>query len=253
MACRIRVERVEVGLLRLPADLDGLRVLHLSDLHVGRPRRRRLAEAAEQIRLLAADLVVFTGDAVNHERYWPEAARWLRSLPIPPEAPKLSVPGNWDYRAGGEERFESAMREGGFVPLVNRGLRMACGAGEIQVAGFDDLRRGRFRPQKARRGLDPGRFTLGLAHTPDILLHVDGAGIDLWLAGHTHGGQIRLPGRQAVFTSTEVGSLYAEGLCRLIPRGWLYVSRGLGEGSVPLRLGCPPELALLTLRRILKA
>jgi uncharacterized protein len=249
---RLQVEQVEVPLVRLPEGLDGLRVLHLSDLHVGRLGRGRLAEAERRVGSLRPELVVFTGDTVNHGRYWGEAARWLRELPVPPEVPRLAVPGNWDYRAGGARRFAAAMGDGGFVPLRNRGLRVSCRGGEVQVAGFDDLRRGRFRPREAWARLDPARFTLGLAHTPDILLHVDGADVDLWLAGHTHGGQIRFPGRDALFTSTQVGSHYADGLRPLVPRGWLYVSRGLGEGNVPFRLGCPPALALLTLRRILK-
>lgn len=245
------IEHVRVDLLRLPESLDGLRVLHISDLHVGMLRRNRRVEAAKRMEELDPELVVFTGDAVNGRRHWDAAGCWLDALPIPPGVPRVAVPGNWDHYKGGEQRFRATMESAGFVPLLNESRVVECRGTSFQVVGFDDLRLGRFRPEAAWVGIDPGRFVLGLAHTPDMLLHVNDPNLDLLLSGHTHGGQIRLFGRGPMFTSSRLGARYASGLRRRVPEGWVYVSRGVGEGNVPFRIGCPPELALLTLGRIL--
>lgn len=231
--------------------MDGLRILHLSDLHVSRRFRRKQAAWARQVADCPADIVVFTGDLVNHSRYWDEAARWLADLPLPAAVPRFAVPGNWDYRCGGIDPFRRSMDAAGFESLINESRTVSAGGGHVQVAGFDDLRCGRFRPRHAMQNLDPDRFVLALSHTPDLILHLDSDQFDLMLSGHTHGGQIRLPKVGALITSTRVGRPFAQGLLELGPHRSLYISRGIGEGTIPWRVLCPPELALFTLRTIL--
>ncbi len=236
---------------RLPQSFDGLRLLQLSDLHFCRRFRRTQAAVAQQIEDCLVDIVVCTGDMVNHPRYWDEASRWLADLPIPATVPRFAVPGNWDYRCGGTAPFAQCMESAGFVPLINESRLVPVRGGELQVVGFDDLRYGRFRPREALQQLDPNQFVLALSHTPDLILHLDVDQFDLMVSGHTHGGQIRLPGLGPLTTSTRIGRAYAEGLHELSQNRFMYVSRGMGQGTIPWRLLCPPELALLTLKTIL--
>jgi predicted MPP superfamily phosphohydrolase len=242
---------MEVLSPRVPRALDGLRILHFSDLHVDGRFRRTAGAWARQIADCPADLVIFTGDLVNHSRYWDDASRWLANLPLPAAVPRLAVPGNWDYRCGGIDPFRRCMDAAGFESLINHSRTVPVGDGHLQVAGFDDLRYGRFRPQDAMESVDHDQFVLALSHTPDLILHLDKDAFDLMLCGHTHGGQIRLPKIGALITSTRIGRSYAQGLLELAPHRSLYISRGIGEGTIPWRVLCPPELALFTLRTIL--
>jgi hypothetical protein len=132
----------------------------------------------------------------------------------------------------------------GVVPLVNRAARVQGAGADFWVAGVDDLMEGHPDLAATLAGVPDGALVLLLAHNPDILLDplVERAG--LVLSGHTHGGQVRLPG---------IGAAHTQGthLSRRRPAGWfqrgrtsMFVSRGLGE-SIPLRFGVRPQIALI--------
>ena len=245
----VSLSRVDIWSPALPRALDGLRILQVTDLHADFRLRRRGRRFLAGVAGLDVDVVVCTGDTVNHERWWPLAVEWLSRLPA--AAARLAVPGNWEYRVdGGEDVFASAMRRAGFVPLCNRPHCVQTQGGVLQVAGFDDIRYGAFDPDRALEGLDPGGFILGLSHNPDLLLHLEADRVDVLLSGHTHGGQVCLPRLGALTTSTQMGTSYAAGLFGVGEGRFLYVSRGLGEGRYPWRLGCPRETNLLTLRTL---
>ena len=246
---RLHNESFELTFPRLPSELDGVRILHLSDLHVCAGAAGYLKRVLRAVVQCNADLIVLTGDVVNHERDWPRAVDWLMSLPINSSVPRLAVAGNWDLRAGGGGQcFSRAMRDAGFEPLNNQGMTIPLRGRGMQVAGFDDIRYGTFHPQAALQDLDPDGFLLGLCHNPDIVLYLSPWPFDCMLTGHTHGGQVRLPGARALITSTLIGVPFASGLFPLQEHQWLYVSRGIGTGILPLRWNCPPEFTLVTLR-----
>jgi uncharacterized protein len=165
------------------------------------------------------------------------------------------VPGNHDYRDVGIERWHDAVaRRPALVDLTNRArlltVRGSDGAAEaarLCVAGVDDLSHGRpsmesLPPRHARD------FTLLLAHHPDQAERARRAldRVDLVLSGHTHGGQVRLPGIGAIVNSAERADLYEAGVRR---RPWtqVYTSRGIGTTHLPVRFFTRPEVAILTL------
>lgn len=260
----LRVERVRLPIADLPKSLEGVRIAHVSDLHVG-PRvatsmvERAVAAAARE----RPDLVVLTGDYVDRRRHEAtEAARLL--APLVRTAPTVGVLGNHDWYAGGRP-VASALREVGVRVIDNRCVwfdpsrgvvREDFVEGGLRLAGGGDHTTGRcgwFRalpPGEDRASAPP---TLLLTHNPDIaeaegLRAADRPRVDLMLAGHTHGGQVRLPLIGAPVANSRYGSRYLGGLVRG-PSFPVLVSRGVGMSFLPIRFGVPPEIGVVTLTR----
>lgn len=245
---KLAIEDMAVGLRGQHPRLDGLRIVQVSDVHCSGKPGRFLARVADDVGRLEPELLVFTGDAVNRKRAWPEVAKWLRDLPAADA--KFAVPGNWDYHCGGLPAFEKAMDAAGYLALVNRNVRIHVRDTVLEVMGFDDVRYGQAKIPVGEAPAASGDFVLALCHSPDVLLRLHPSRFDLLLCGHTHGGQVRLPRFGAVFTSTRIGKRYEAGLYEPMPGHYVYVSRGLGEGPIKIRILCPAELARFTLRTI---
>ncbi|WP_291416591.1 metallophosphoesterase [Actinophytocola sp.] len=245
-----------------------LRVLHISDLHMmptQRSKQRWVAELAD----LDPDLVVNTGDNLAHKHAVPSVVRALGPLL---DRPGVFVFGSNDYYAPRPKNparylIKSKRRVHG-IPLPWRDLRAALvergwhdlthvrhlltvEGQTIAVAGVDDphLHRDRYvdiagRPNRA------ATLRLGVTHSPEprVLDAFAEDGYDLVMAGHTHGGQLRLPGYGAIVTNCELDRSRARGASRWGAHMWLHVSAGLGTSPyAPVRFACPPEASLLTL------
>jgi len=244
--------RVELIRLRVrgpfPSDgLRGRRLVFASDLHMGRRPGRAHREAAAIIRELDPELVLLGGDLVNSPRGWPIFAEWRKSLgPIP----VFAVPGNWEYkRGGGLGETDDRLRQSGVELLRNRVIRPGDDFPAV-IAGFDDPRRGRPDPEAVREQIramaSPDLLVLGVCHSPDLLLAAP-RGVDLLLCGHTHGGQICLPGRRALVTSTRQGRRMAYGLHSPGSPRYVYITSGVGTTYLPVRINCPAEVVCLEL------
>jgi predicted MPP superfamily phosphohydrolase len=240
-----RVSRVEIPLPGLHPDLDGLTVLQLSDIHAGTlVTEERMRAWALQGAALRPDLVVFTGDLLDGSG---SAAgpfsRAFGSLRGPLGA--YACLGNHDYYASRRAAVR-AVRDAAGTLLDNGGVRVVRGAGSLWLCGVDDPL-GEPDPAKALRHAAPGEPRIVLAHRPGLADQCARAGGNLVLSGHTHGGQFALSRRLS--PARAIGH-YVMGYYPLAGGAQLYVHRGMGViGAVPLRLGAPPELALLTLRR----
>jgi hypothetical protein len=235
-----------LDLPNLPPQWNGLRVLQISDVHAGTymsvDRMLRIRDLANS---LPADLVVFTGDQIDRRRI--DADLFVRGFAgITAPLGVFGVLGNHDYRVS-PRRAVWALEAAGITPLVNRAVVLDRRGDALALVGVDDL----LAP--AGRGPDfsilaryTHAFRLLLCHQPQGWDTARAWGADLTLAGHTHGGQIALPTRSInparVYTRYVAGP-YVE------DDSTLYVSRGIGVGAVPLRVGAPPELDLITLRR----
>jgi predicted MPP superfamily phosphohydrolase len=244
---RIDVSRPVIELPDWPPAWDSLRVVHLTDLHLGRLiGADYLTRAVEMANAARPDLAVLTGDFVTH---FDESNVSLDEILAGLRAPlgRLAVLGNHDYAVGADRVAELLTRAGVTVLRNDSRLLMRDGAA-LCVAGVEDMWRGRPDLAHATRGVGPDVPRIVLVHNPDYADNMpEGVRADVLLCGHTHGGQVRLPWIGAPRLPIR-NRRYASGLAAG-PRCCVYVSRGLGMVGVPVRLSCRPEMPVLTFRR----
>jgi predicted MPP superfamily phosphohydrolase len=234
----------------LPAAFAGLRVAHLTDLHVcSRPTLDYSQAVVEHVNRLDPDLVLVTGDLVTHGLGWlREAADAVARL-----RPRAIVSlGNHDYGTLAYEGrpvevsdvLEHLLTTAGCNVLRNAALPLRRGHDRIWLIGLEDLWGGHFAPGRAFAAVAPGESVLAMSHNPDTAPALDNYGAAAILAGHTHGGQVRLPGYGALFLNTQ-DHTRQKGLFPL-RQAHLYVSRGVGC-LTPARLLCRPEVPIFNL------
>lgn len=249
-AHRLHITRVNVPIPALPSALDGFEIIHLSDLHLTGygPYEQAWLRA---VRSLSAPVAVITGDLAA-SRF---GARSLvpMLMELSRERTVLAVLGNNDYDpAVNTGTLVRDLTRAGVRVLLNEAHAVRHRDHRLWFVGVDDPHTGRARlhqslaavPQHGRAAEEP---VILLAHSPDIFLEAKAAGAALVLAGHTHGGQICLPGGVPVFSNSRLGRRYARGLISEDGTS-LFVSRGIGTSGVPMRLFCPPEVAVIRLR-----
>lgn len=267
---RVELTQHEAPLPGLPADLDGLRVVQLSDLHVGFYSRAGLVRRGVSLaNSLKPDLVVLTGDFANcrSERVLRESAQELTALQA--RRGVFACLGNHDHWED-VEQIQAALDDVGVRVLVNENAEVASG---LWLAAVDDLMAGEPDLDAAMAGLPEQAAVVLLSHNALILPQVADKPW-LVLSGHSHGGQIavpflgprrtaRLPGARWLMWAYEAfGARFSGGRVEavsgyLYPEGWyeqgrarMYVNRGLGTSQTwPIRVGCPPEIACFTLRQ----
>jgi len=254
-AGQFRVRRVTMSLPRLPERLKGLTITHLSDLHVGRFfRPDHLPAMVEAANRLASDLVVVTGDIIDHSTEFLEAACEAVGQ-LEHRYGRLVVAGNHDLIDSPRQFLEYVtLQEPQF--LLDRHVRVNIGGELIQVAGLfwsrypdgrgDDLGY-TGRAERALAGWDPDRFTIGLVHHPHAFDVLAERGVDLTLAGHTHGGQVMLtaPGCRRPIGGGNLVFRYIWGPYHR-GRSAMYVSAGVGNWF-PVRLNAPAEIVQIQL------
>jgi uncharacterized protein len=249
----VRVTRLPVFVPNLPAALAGVTIAHVTDLHLYQPEPHPAALRA--LAILARehpDLLVLTGDQWDHKAGERGYVAWLRARPT--GLPALAVLGNHEYAMGRGTRTdiirtaERVHERGDAELLVNQSRVIALRDAGLTVVGLDDLRHGDPRPDLFGRVLDPAEPQLWLFHEPGQADRPEwprAAAPSLMLAGHTHGGQIRLP---LVPALTPSGSgPYVAGLYRTA-QGPLFVSRGVGGSGPRIRYRCPAEVAFFELK-----
>ena len=265
----------------LPPGASALRVLHLSDLHLT-PNTKREVDWVRGLAALEPDLVVDTGDNFAHRDGVPTVLHALEPLLTRPGvfvlgsndyyAPKLKNPARYlSHKTSGRRAVGSrlptadlvaGLTSSGWLDLTNRRAELIVRGVRLAFVGVDDphLRRDRY-PRATRTTAD---LTIGVAHAPytRVLDAMAREGVPLLLAGHTHGGQLRVPGYGALVTNCDLDRRRARGVSRWWPgagslspkdsppdgAAWLHVSAGLGTSPfTPVRFACRPEASLLTL------
>ncbi len=245
-----------------------LRILHVSDLHIT-PNQRRKQEFIRDLARLRPDLVVNTGDTISHARAIPAIMRSLEPLF---EFPGVFVPGNNDYyvpqlknpvryfvrrdeRVRGPRlpwpELAAAMEASGWLDLTHVRAVVKAADVEVALAGTDDSHLKRARYALIAGPAEPAAAVrMGVTHSPEpaLLRSFARDGYDLVLAGHTHGGQVRVPFGPAIVTNCGIDVHRARWLHRWDDQMWFHVSAGLGTGPyTPVRFACRPEASLLTL------
>jgi len=234
----------KITLPRLAEAFAGYRIAQISDTHF-RDRDGRMVDRV--VRLLAdqrADLIAMTGDLLHKARFLaaalPAIQRLLRRLQAPDGL--VGILGNHDCRQLVQATGDLPVRW-----LNNASLQIRRGGAVLNVAGVEHIHYNSADLPLALKDVDPAGPIILLAHFPSVLLHACYARIDLVLAGHTHGGQIRLSRRLPYFTNDALGWRFADGLVRFNGTQ-MYVTRGLGRsGPIPIRFLAPAELPILEL------
>jgi hypothetical protein len=210
---------------------------------------RRVGRIAARLLAARPDLVLLPGDFVStHTPFVRRVAveAVARALaPLAAAAPTFAVLGNHDWYYGGE-RVAGALEAEGIPVLRNAAARVAAGGGDLWVAGLDDAWTGRADLAKALVGIDGAAPAILLSHVPDPFRDLPPGAALLTVAGHTHGGQVRVPGYGPLRTNSGLPRQLAYGLHQEDGRH-LYVSGGVGTTALPVRFARPPEIALLTL------
>jgi predicted MPP superfamily phosphohydrolase len=262
----------------LPAGTDPLRVLHISDLHLT-PGRHRLMAFVRSLDGLEPDLVVNTGDSIAS----PDAIGYLLDTLGPLldrpgvfvygsndlYSPKPKNPARYLWRTSSDEHSDDEpdlpweklggeMSAAGWLDLNNKRGQLTVNGLDIAFAGVHDPHSDRDRYDQVAGPADPtAALRIGVLHSPEpkVLDQFTADGYELILAGHTHGGQLRVPGYGALVTNCGIDRARVSGLSMnpqvARPDGktsWLYVSAGLGTSPwAPARFACRPEATLLTL------
>jgi len=243
-ALDVRVETVEISLARLPRAWDGLRLLFLSDLHIdgNEPLLERIMTC---VQTLEYDICCMGGDYSFGWNYEFGRVNELMSqiaTHLVCRSPVYGILGNHDcYHMG------QCLEQAGVTMLINDAVRLEREGEILYVVGLDD---GHYFAaddiEQAMETVPSDACTLLLAHTPELYRKGQAADCDLCLSGHTHGGQVCLPGGVPLVTSASVPR-------RMIRGAWQsgamagYTSRGAGTSSLPIRYFCPPEITLIKL------
>ena len=241
------VTRVSIVIPDLPEELDGLRIVQFSDVHLGPYMHRPfLRWAVHTIMALSPDIIVFTGDMVSRDvDANPEDARVLAPLRAPLGV--WGVLGNHDHWIDPEFAHRFIEQNTPIRVLRNESVSLPLNGSRLYLVGVDDAWVGADDPAEAFRGVPEDAVRLVLMHEPDAIEWLPITPRTLQLSGHTHGGQVRLPLIGALLLPY-LGRLYDLGLYR-VRGGWLYVNRGLGVIAPPLRLNCRPEITLFLLQK----
>ncbi len=237
----------DIWLKRLAPAHDGLRIVHLTDIHHSLFTPLEDVERAVQLaNRLAPDLVALTGDYVTlSPDYIKPVARALGKLRA--RLGVYAVLGNHDFQVDPDE-ITRALRLHHIDVLRNTHHALRSASGTLWMVGVDDLWWQADDLPAALRSIPARDPKIVLFHNPLGIHEAATYGVDLVLSGHTHGGQVRLPGFGKLYGRKKMGRGFIEGWNRL-GGTQIYVNRGIGKVVVPVRVACPAEIACLRLRR----
>jgi len=246
-ARRIKTGEVYLEIKNLPLSFKGFKILHLSDFHSSKFGQKE-NKVLETLNKLKPDLILITGDVIGRrtkdlkscQKFWKELARNY-------EGRIFGVYGNHDHRNKKFEELDNLFKESKIDFLNNESRKIEKDGESIYLIGVDDPHLGYDNIEKAIKGAENSNPKILLAHSPEIFRKVRGKGINLVLAGHTHGGQINLPIFSNLILPLKYDKKYKNGLFKENSI-YLYVNRGVGEAFLPIRINAPPEITLIELQ-----
>lgn len=254
-AKRCGVICTELGPRNLPAAFNGMTIAFLADTHHGQMNPLDYLEhVVEMTNALQPDLILLGGDYVEHHHSYTQRGSQRRYV-VPGVAvlSKLRAPmgryavlGNHDYLVD-PALTRRALAEHGLTEITNTGVWLERGGARLRLCGVDDWGRGRPMILPALGDMTAADAAIIVTHNPDFVEYVRDPRADLFLSGHTHGGQVVLPIIGAPVTASKFGQKYVQGL-RRAPHARVFVTRGVGTTGMPIRFACPPEVVLITLR-----
>jgi uncharacterized protein len=243
-AANVELRRNAISSQRLPSAFEGFTILHLSDLHVemsGAAMRR----VTELIKGLDYDVCVMTGDfRAGTFGSFEDALNGMAPVCAALSRPIYGVLGNHDTI-----KMTPGLEDMGVLMLLNEAVRLERGGQAIHLAGIDDAHFFRVdNIEKAAAAIPFEEFSILLSHTPEVYRQAAHAGFDALLCGHTHGGQICLPGGFPITLDSALPRAFGSGAWKYCTMSG-YTSVGAGSSVLPVRLNCPPEITLHRLQR----
>ena len=258
------VDEISIHLRRLPEAFHGFRIVVMGDMHFGPYVGKPLVERAVRLALsLKPDLTILTGDFVSHPLAMPNGPEGAHhaepcaevlqqmtgtltgTLPGALPGPRVvSILGNHDHW-NGPEIVADALDSHGLNVLRNQSMPLERDGQRIWIVGVDDVYEHANDLNKALQGVPSSETTIVAVHEPDFADRTAKHPVDLQVSGHSHGGQVRIPGYGAPILP-HLGRKYPFGLNRVRDLQ-VYTNRGIGVVFPPVRLNCPPEVTLITL------
>jgi predicted MPP superfamily phosphohydrolase len=245
----VEISRIEAKIANLPNEFNSLTIAHMSDIHHGPyTGLDYINHCIEIVNGVNPDIIALTGDfTFAGRRYIEPCAEVLRGLKA--RVGVYAVLGNHDYYAGAGQ-VARALKNSGCRLMVDAQDCLEQRGAKLRLLGVDDLIYGTTDVNRLMRDLPREDPKIVLSHNPDFIeeFAVKNRHVDLMIAGHTHGGQIRFPLVGAPHISSDYGQRYAIGLNR---KGsmQIYTTRGIGTILLPTRFDCPPEIVIYTLRQ----
>ncbi len=251
---RPSIVRKEILLRRWPARMDGFNIALLSDFHYDPIFSvHPIQSAVEMVNRARPDLILLTGDFVTSPEFGDRSRGLADAEPCAQLLQKLQAPhglwavmGNHDAIAG-TSQVTAALRGAGVEVLSNAAVAIEHNGRRFWLAGVGDVLLKAADLHSALQPVQSDEAVILMAHEPDYADYVARYPVDLQLSGHTHGGQIRFPLMPPLYLPP-LGRKYISGM-RRIRDLTLYTNVGLGTINVPVRLNCPPEVTLITVRR----
>jgi uncharacterized protein len=243
---RPRVNHMMVQLPRAHRHLDGLTIAFVSDTHIG-PHFRGddLAPITRLLRRTKPDLMLFGGDYISESpRFLEEVREPLRDMAAISQYGAYGILGNHDL-SNTRERVVEMLGRAGITVLQNDAAQIQTRQGPLWIVGIDDAILGKANLPEAFACVPAGAPAIAMWHEPDPSARAEPFGPFLLLCGHTHGGQVRIPGIGALSLPT-MGKKYVSGRYEIGDMTML-VSNGIGMYRPPVRLNCPPEVLLIRL------
>jgi len=251
---RPRIVRQEIALRRWPERLEGFTIALLSDFHYDPYFSvHPLRSAIGMVNGLRPDLIALTGDFVSESSFGDPADAASAAEPCAQLLQQMRAPhGLWAVLGNHDvftdpDRVSTSLHSAGIQVLSNQSVPIERDGARFWLSGVDDVLGGTADLDPTLHDLPADEAAVLLAHEPDYADHVARYPVDLQLSGHSHGGQVRLPFIRPLFLP-ELARKYVWGLYQIGGLA-LYTNAGLGTVNLPIRMNCPPEITLLTLRR----
>ncbi|MBD8068061.1 metallophosphoesterase [Bacillus sp. PS06] len=241
----VKINRVNIGNKSVDSNLLTLNILHLSDLHLENisisPNKLYHLLQNEKI-----DLIALTGDFLDRKRSIPKLVPYLEVLnKLKPTHGIFAVFGNHDYVLKGEnfEALKKTLEDHSCVTLKNEHVKLTIGSSILNIIGIDDASTKRSNPEFSYKGLEQG-YNLVLSHDPNVVLDMKNYHFDYLLSGHFHGGQIHWPKPYHLVKMGKLARLNMIKGLHYHDGKPFYISEGLGQTGVNIRVGCYPEITI---------
>jgi predicted MPP superfamily phosphohydrolase len=249
---KLDVHYVNITSQLLGKSTDEVKILQFSDTHLSEYfDNNDLEKVVEKINNENPDIVVFSGDLIDH--YYSYSYNgdisdiWEILSCISAPLGKYAVYGNHDYGGGAEKVYKIIMENSGFVTLVNEGIKIE--EQNINIIGLDDSIFGNLDIGKLIENIDDDYYNVVISHEPDVVDYLLEYHVDLFLSGHSHGGQVYLP-FISISNFPPLGEKYTRGLYEFenFRNTKLYVNIGIGTSQMPFRFFAVPELSVIVLK-----